>query len=321
MCSHAHAGHEGERMADTFRLATFNVENLFARYRFRANADAYASDDGFTVNQLAFDIYDEPLKRITGQAVRELNADILCLQEVESLEVLDRFVTRYLPDMGYKHRMLIDCHDPRHIDVGVLSRKPIVGVRTHRHERSAHSSAPLFSRDCLQVDVQVVEGKQPMTLYVNHFKSMMEGRDATRPRREEQVKRVAAIVDQRWRDSGYDGNFAVLGDFNDYIDAKTSLSDLVSHKALGNIVDRLPQAEQWTHFYGSKKEYKQLDYILLPSALDKRAGKPAPVILRKGLPWRAEKYTGLRYEGVGEDDPKASDHAPVAVDIPLKAIV
>ncbi len=63
----------------TLRLACFNVENLFARFKFRQSVDPYSDAIGFTVNDLAFDIFDETDKRITAQAIREVNADILCL--------------------------------------------------------------------------------------------------------------------------------------------------------------------------------------------------------------------------------------------------
>ena len=63
------------------RLATFNVENLFARYRFRRNFDPIDSD-GFSINNLAFSINDETAKQITAKAIREVDADVLALQEV-----------------------------------------------------------------------------------------------------------------------------------------------------------------------------------------------------------------------------------------------
>ena len=299
--------------ADTFRVATFNVENLFARYRFRQNFDP-REEEGFTINNLAFDIFDEVEKRITGEAIKEVDADVIAFQEVENLLVLDRFNSRYLAGKGYRYRVLIDGNDPRQIDVAVLSRYPLRNLRTHRHERNRDSTGPLFSRDCLEVDVEI-QGKL-LTLYVNHFKSMMEGREETRERRVEQVGRVAEILDATWQAGGYQGNFIVLGDFNDYVDPNTSLGALTSHPQLGNIVDRLPEGERWTHFFAGGRrgeKTKQLDFILLPTGLDTRAGHPAPGIMRAGLPFRAEDYTGPRLSGVGENDPKASDHCPVFV--------
>jgi len=66
------------------RVATFNVENLFARYRFREGFDP-ADGSGFGINNLAFNLYDDGAKSITGKAIREVGADVICLQEVENL--------------------------------------------------------------------------------------------------------------------------------------------------------------------------------------------------------------------------------------------
>lgn len=297
----------------SIRVATFNLENLFARYRFKQNFDS-VGEDGFTINDLAFTIYQETSKRITAKAIKAVDADVICLQEIESLPVLDRFNSYYLGGMDYRHRLLIDSHDPRFIDVAVLSRFPATMIKTYRHQRNKANTAFLFSRDCLEVDLDV-SGK-PLTLYVNHFKSMIGGREKTKPRREEQVQRVAEIVNERWMDVGCVGNFIVLGDFNDYVDEETSLSALVNHEGLVNVVKRLPEDDQWTHFYNGGNEYRQLDYLLVSRAL--AANNPGrPQIMRKGMPYRAEKYTGERFDAVGENHPKASDHAPLYMDIEL----
>lgn len=301
----------------SIRIATANVENLFARYRFRQNFNPEA-EDGFSINNMAFDVFDAGERRITAKALKEVNADILCLQEVESLEVLDRFNSRYLGNKKYAYRLLIDSHDPRHIDVAVLSRFPIAYARTSRDLRNRANTTFLFSRDCLEVGFDI-EGKQ-LTLYVNHFKSMMEGREETHERRLEQVEKVADIINTAWQAKDYDGNFAVLGDFNDYIDNETSLKALTGHPRLVNVVERLPKDERWTHFYkdGSKEEdkYHQLDYILLSKKLaETNTNKPG--IERRGMPWRAERFTGERFDDVGWDSPKASDHCQLYMDINL----
>ena len=297
----------------SLRIATFNTENLFARYRFRDSFQPTA-DDGFTINDVAFRIYDDESKKITAKAIRAVNADVICLQEVESLPVLDRFNSFYLGGMKYAHRAVIDCFDPRQIDVAVLSRHPIVSLRSHREERNRKGSAFLFSRDCLEVDVQV-DGKV-LTLYLNHFKSMMEGREATRARRQEQAERVAEIVDARWKKLAYKGNFVVLGDLNDYPEGKTGLAALLDHKGLDNVLTRLPEAERWTHYYAGGNAYRQLDYILVSAGLAK-ANPGRPGVMRRGLPWRAQKVAEERLDGVGENDPKASDHAPLYMDLTL----
>lgn len=295
------------------RVATFNVENLFARYRFRQDFNP-VGDDGFSINNLAFDVYDDEAKRITAKAIREVEADIICLQEVENLELLDRFNSRYMYDKKYEHRLVIDSHDPRHIDVAVLSKYPFTRIATHRHERNAEGYRYIFSRDCLEVDIAVE--KQTLSLYVNHFKSMIRTRAETKERRVEQVERVAEIIDDQWKKKKYQGNFVVLGDFNDYIDNETSLTALVEHDHLVNVVERLPKDQQWTHYYAGKGQYRQLDYLLLSKALaDKNGGKPK--IERRGMPWRATKAGDTRFPNVGEDYPKASDHCPLYMDLEL----
>ncbi len=295
------------------RVATFNAENLFARYRFRSNFDP---DDGsgFGVNNLAFDLQDDDAKRLTGRAVREVDADILCLQEVENLAVLERFNSRYLGGMGYTHRMVVDSHDPRFIDVAVLSRYPFAYVNTHRHERNAANTTWLFSRDCLEVDIDV--GGTTLSIYANHLKSMMGGRAQTRARRVEQAQRVRQIVNGWWSSLSYEGNFIVLGDLNDYPQGQTGIDALLNHPHLVNVVNRLPANQRWTHYWAGGNEYHQLDYLLLSKILaDTNPGRP--VIMRQGMPYRADRYTGPRFSDVGHDRPKASDHAVLYMDLEM----
>ncbi|MFG0329966.1 MAG: endonuclease/exonuclease/phosphatase family protein [Phycisphaerales bacterium] len=295
------------------RVATFNVENLFARYRFRSNFDPLVAN-GFMINDTAFDIQSDESKRITAKAIREIDADIVCLQEIENLTVLERFNSQRLGGMDYTHRMLVDSHDPRQIDVAVLSRFPITYIQSHRQERNAANTSWLFSRDCLEIDIDV-NGKT-LSLYINHFKSMIGGRDATRDRRLEQVGRTREIIDGWWQPSNFEGNYAVLGDFNDYPEDNSSLAQLLDHPNLVNVVERLPADERWTHFFAGGNEYRQLDFILLSETLAD-ANANMPEIMRKGLPWRADRYAGERFPEVGERVPKASDHAPLVMELEL----
>lgn len=296
------------------RIGTLNVENLFARYNFR-KALKPTDKDGFSVNEIAFDLYKEESRKITAALIKLMDADILALQEVENLHVLDRFNSKYLSRQGYKYRVLIDAFDRRKIDVALMSRYPIVHVRSYRHDRTENKRAWIFSRDCLEVDIDV-DGVI-LRLYVNHFKSMIGGRRRTKAKRVRQVNRVAQIIDEAWADNDYTGNFIVLGDFNDYPGEGSALTALLEHSSLENIVNRLPEDERWTHYWAGGDEYSQLDYILVSKFLASKNTKLKPEIFRQGLPLRAEQYNGKRIKGVSENHPKASDHAGVVVELIL----
>ncbi|WP_205520447.1 endonuclease/exonuclease/phosphatase family protein [Tropicibacter sp. Alg240-R139] len=274
---------------------------------------------GFDINDTKFDIFNTRSKRITAKAIKEMDADVICLQEVENLPVLDRFNSEFLggpKHKRYTHRILVDGNDPRRIDVALISRRPIGAVRTYRHERNEANTAAKFSRDCLRAEIEVDGGT--LTLYGNHFKSMMGGRKKTRARRLEQSERVSAILREDWGDN-LDGDFLVLGDLNDYPQkgggTTTSLGSLLNEPELVNIVDRLPKNDRWTHYWAGGREYRQLDYLLLSKSLDDASGKPVPMRVLDGLPWRADRYEGDRFEDVGDDSPKASDHVPLFVDV------
>jgi predicted extracellular nuclease len=313
----------------TVRLATFNVENLFARFKFNSNVDPEeAVKDGWAVDKTAFVSFSDEAKKITGQAFKATKADIIALCEVESLDTLKRFRTRYLGGpSAYPYAVLIDGNDPRLIDVAVLSKYPLVSARSHQELRSGRSY--IFSRDCLEVEV-AVDGSH-LTLFVNHLKSMLDksdpknGRRNTRARRELQAQTVMDIVRKRFGNTPGDEPWIVLGDLNDYLatDAagKTGIAELVQWDQVENVVDRSPEEERWTHYFRGRAaphpdSYQQLDYLLLSRALAQNSAG-APTIIRKGLAKRADRYTGPRFPDVGLDKPVASDHCPVVMDVEL----
>ena len=106
----------------------------------------------------------------------------------------------------------------------------------------------------------------------------------------------------------------VLGDFNDYLETDKegtpAIRPIVNWDQVENVVKRLPKADRWTHYFGDRDKYSQLDY-LLPSKSLANASPGLPEIIRNGLPLRAQAYSGPRFKGVGQNNPKASDHCPV----------
>jgi endonuclease/exonuclease/phosphatase family metal-dependent hydrolase len=309
------------------RVATFNVENLFARFRFESDVDpAHAVKDGWNVNETAFTLQDEDSKRLTGQTIKALKADVLVLQEVENLDTLKRFRSEYLGGpSAFPYAVAVDGNDPRLIDIAVLSKLPVTHLRSYQHLRSGRSY--LFSRDCLEVDIDV--GGKTLTLFGNHLKSMLDkddprqGRRNTRARRQLQAKTVKKLVVDRFGNQPGRNAWVVLGDLNDYLETdsqgKTGIDELVGWREVENVVGRLAAEERWTHYYpggGALEGYHQLDYLLVSRSLAK-ATTAVPEIVRKGLPTGATRYTGPRFPGVGKVWPKASDHCPVVFELQL----
>jgi endonuclease/exonuclease/phosphatase family metal-dependent hydrolase len=326
------------------RVATFNVENLFARFRFRGKPTyrngkvvgyrPYTRQQldsilarGWTVEETFFMPFKHTARDVTGDAIKATKADILALQEVESMDGLKKFNTDVL-DGRYRQKLAIDGNDPRRIDVGLLCapKKAAAGainirnIRTHQFLRTANNQAFIFSRDCLEVDLQLADGE--LTLFINHFKSMMEGKAQTEARRVLQVQKVIDIIQDRFSKAGPgNANWVLLGDFNTYRpSAALALLDKLDWAV--DVTKRIPDDERWTHFYdptewnsGGAPEYRQLDYIWMSKAL--AAKNPGvPTVIRKGLCLAAKKYTGPRFKGV-TGKVAASDHCPVAMDITI----
>lgn len=288
------------------RVGTFNVENLFARFKFKANIDPLeAVKDGWNAEATAFDINGADAKRITGQAIKATGADILALQEVENLDTLKRFRSEYLGGFrSYEYAVAVDGNDPRLIDVAVLSRYPIVHVRSYAHLRTGRSQA-LFSRDCLEVDVLV--GKKLLTLFVQHYKSMMGGRDATHDRRKLQVEATLEIIKDRFGRSAGREPFVVLGDFNDYMqtddEGSPAIGGLVEWGQVENVLGRLPKEEQWTHYWDKAKKYSALDYLLPSRTLADASSKPPVGKERSPAPSRPLQRAAA--EGRGRQSPQS----------------
>lgn len=302
----------------TIRVATFNVENLFARWKFDKGIDPDdANERGWIVEEAFFDELGKDDKTLTGRAIKEIDADVIGFQEVENVDTLKKFRTRFLGGISaYEYVAGVDGNDPRLIDVAVLSKLPITRIRSHQQLRNK-AGVEVFSRDCLEVDVDV-DGT-PVTLFVNHFKSMIETREETRPKRELQAEEVKEIIEKRFGPNPGSEKFVVLGDLNDYPEedaqGKTGLKKLVEWDQVENVIDRIAEPDdRWTHYWARGNDYKQLDYILLSKSLAEASDGP-PTIMRMGAPTRATKYPGPHFEGVGHDRPKASDHCPMVMEI------
>ncbi|MCO5730229.1 endonuclease/exonuclease/phosphatase family protein [Rhizobium sp. SSA_523] len=249
------------------RLATFNIENLMARFDFSGFRKQWRQDRvvrmfGVEDQELYKDLEQARLisetddtRQLSALAIAETGADILCLQEVDDMSALNAFEENYLYRMlgkGYKRKVLVEGNDSRGIDVAVMMREEtrdgaaieLVDVRSHAlmtyqdldlySAEIAATNQPqdrIFRRDCLELELRI--GGVPLTLYTVHFKSMTtsredkDGRLATMPVRTAEARAVRHIIEQRFGRHLAEANFAICGDMNDYQERVKVIGDRI----------------------------------------------------------------------------------------------
>ena len=263
-------------------ICTFNANNLFVRYRFGSTfpgdmsgkSEVEAAGFGYLPmnNDANYDIFSPKQRELAARALSRDGQglpDIICLQEIESLLALRAFNDKYL-DPSYPYALLIDSHDPRQIDVGILSRHEIVSVRSHVDEPGEGDDPWLFSRDCVEIELALPSNRR-LTLFVNHLKSKFamspQERQRADQRRTLQAARVKEIVRARFPGAKFNSElFAVVGDFNDEIESGP-LDELVKNAGLTNALERLPTLQRWTYWYRSANSASQIDYLLVSPQL------------------------------------------------------
>lgn len=291
------------RPPQTIRLATYNVQNLFDHHDDPALRGDW--DDA--------DLGVSPARaRALAATIRAVDADVIALQEVESLAALTWFRDTYLPDAGYDWLASIDGGYYRGVECSVMSRLRITDARVwpdariDRIDRSGPGWAPLpperpetlrFQRSPLKVDLRTDEGYE-LTLLVVHHKS---GRDFQWQREAEAVATVALVEQVRGADPSR--NVAVVGDFNAAPWDK-SLRVYLAAGLIDVMAHRSTRGEEGAR-YKTHASNRVLDYVLLNSAA-----------CRELVVGSAHVF-GTPTSGRGQGRPAgyASDHFPVVVDL------
>lgn len=290
-------------------VGTFNLRNLFSQYNFKARIDEIIDIDGGTLDgELKYEFgYAETwkIRKYRGSLVRgkmeeetekiaerikDMNLDVLAIQEVEDLDTLHQFNRECLGQRAYRYCVLVEGNDPRLIDVGVLSRLPIGGVTSWKHVVHPNDpTRPIFGRDLLEVEIlNSSRTKTLFKIFNNHLKSHYVGpgreraseRQLNNQRRTRQAEVVAEIIKARTRPTS---SFILLGDMNDPPSSPCLRPFIGDHELrLTNALsdpketrpakhDEYPPASPaWTHRYkpsGQPTEYELYDQIWLSPAL------------------------------------------------------
>jgi len=246
--------------AETFRVATYNLENYLEEA-----------------------IGTRPAKSSEGKAkiresLRALNADVVALQEVGGEKALFELRDSLRKEgLHYPHWEIVHGWDTN-IQVAVLSKLPIIASRPHTNE-----SFLLFgrrfhvSRGFAEIDLQLKTG-YAFTLITTHLKSRRPVPEADEAElREEEAILLRKTIDARLT-SNPDANLVVLGDLNDVKDSKSTRA--VLGRGRNALIDTRPAERNgdnqpnpdpryeprnvtWTHHFGKEDTYSRIDYLLL----------------------------------------------------------
>jgi endonuclease/exonuclease/phosphatase family metal-dependent hydrolase len=174
----------------------------------------------------------------------------------------------------YPHFRVVAGNDGRGINVGFLSRYPVIELKSHAHlsfsavpgswndkveklliheweERTREKGHPkpspedrIFRRDCLEVTFDI--GGRGFTVFITHLKANPPYRELTYPMRRAEVLALKHIVEARFGALTASAAWAICGDMNDFIeiDGDADMPDLVSGKSLPSALTELVGGER-----------------------------------------------------------------------------
>lgn len=248
--------------AETFRVATYNVENYLDRPT-ETRRYAKASE----------------AKAKVRESIKAMKPDVIAFEEMGSvsalLELRDALKQEGLDYPHWEHVAGWDTN----IFVAVLSRFPIVARRSHTNENFLLGGRRYrVGRGFTDVDIKVTDS-YTFTLLGAHLKSKRPVPEADEAElRHEEAKLLRAKVDAHLK-ANPQANLVVLGDFNDTYNTPaikaligTGRTKLVDTRPAERNGDNLPNPANprywprnvsWTHYYGVEDSYSRIDYILL----------------------------------------------------------
>lgn len=320
-----------ERPRD-FRVMFYNCENYFDTIN-----DPLINDDEFTPEGTRFwDGYKYYRKSINlSKAIIATGGwkpvDLIGLCEVENRSVLDK-LCKHTP--LYKNSYNIahfESPDSRGIDVALLYRdESFEFISKSRINITKRCDFTRPTRDILYVK-GVVNAKDTLHVFVNHWPSRWGGQLESEERREFAASVLRVKVDSLFQNNSY-SNIVIMGDFNDephnssvkkILKAK-ELEDVFQKDELYNMMYSIADHEMGTHKYQGK--WGVLDHIILsgnlldPNGLYTKVKSTtiynANYLLIEDATHLGEKpfrtYVGFSYKG------GFSDHFPVFIDFYLK---
>jgi predicted extracellular nuclease len=253
-------------------IATYNVENLFDLKKSGFEYEEYIPNTTSEWNQKN---YEKKLKNIS-KVIRDINPDIIALQEIESYEAFIDLKNQLKRDgLYYRYFALADAKNTT-VKVGVFSKYKII------YKKEISINATFKYRNILETKIDV-EGND-LYLFTNHWKSKA-GKES------ERILSAKKLY-QRIEEIGFDKNIILAGDFNsDYeenkkidknhndTNSRTGINDVLQTKALSSSADSILPLKGYLYnlwydtdidkrySYTYKKRKEAIDSIIITPAL------------------------------------------------------
>jgi len=268
--------------AKQFSVASYNVENLFDTNKSGYEYKEYIpnSKSGWNEKMLTMKI-----KNI-ARVIKELDADILTLQEVENKQVLKRL---NLALGKKKYPYMYSSFKTKSVDSVLLSRFPI----------KSHKSYSAKDRPIHKVIVDI-KGLH-VTLFLNHWPSYRHG-----------IKKRMIYANALKKLYKNEKNFILLGDFNSPLHInKKGWGKAVNHvlKNNYNLWYELPYNKRYSYAFFRRRS--ALDHIIVSkdiNYIDFEVFKPDYIVDKYKNPkrWQIAKKGKGKHLGIGY-----SDHFPI----------
>ena len=228
------------------KIATYNVENLFDLDKSGYEYEEYIPNSSSNWNQRTYRI---KLKNI-AQVIKDIDADIIALQEIESLQALIdlRFALKQ-NGLYYQYYSIADKKNTT-VKVALLSKIPFV------YSKEISVTSTYQYRNILETKFKIND--KELYVFVNHWKSKGGA---------ESMRIISAkALKSRISEIGFDKNVILLGDFNsDYEEflkfkRKREHNDTDGITGINHVLGSINQRESAIHVKYAKDSFYNLWY-------------------------------------------------------------
>lgn len=237
-----------------FKIATYNVENLFDAKVDGTEYEEYKPNNKHGWNEAMLQIKIAHIARV----ISDMDADIIALAEVENKAVLEK-LNAALGAKAYPYLFYPTKKERVNIETALLSRFPI--------EKTATIAIKDQARGIHRLTLKI-ENKR-LDVYINHWPAQKE-------KEEERLLYAAMLHNELLKEEGRE--YVLLGDFNSpyQVQKDWGMGFVNVLKAgdksalLYNLWYDLPQDKRYSHSYGKQKA--TLDHIVIPKTLSDGKG-------------------------------------------------